>query len=47
MPGYVELYRKGELEVDRYVTYTMKLEKINQAFELMKEGKGIYWVEYL
>ncbi len=37
---------KGELEVDRYVTHPMKLEEINQAFELMKEGKSIRSVVY-
>ena len=41
LPGYVEKYLKGELKVDEFITYTMPLEEINQAFDLMHEGKSI------
>ena len=41
LPGYVEKYLSGELKVDEFITYTMPLEEINKAFELMHEGKSI------
>ena len=41
LPGYVDRYMNGEIELDRMVTHTMPLEDINQAFELMHEGKSI------
>ncbi|MGA1166164.1 MAG: S-(hydroxymethyl)glutathione dehydrogenase, partial [bacterium] len=41
LPGYVDLYLEGKLKVDEFVTYTMPLEEINNAFELMHEGKSI------
>ena len=41
LPGYVEKYLQGELKVDEFITYTMPLEDINQAFDLMHEGKSI------
>ena len=41
LPGYVEKYLRGELKVDEFITYTMPLEEINQAFDLMHEGKSI------
>lgn len=41
LPGYVEKYMKGEINIDDMVTFTMPLEKINDAFTFMKEGKSI------
>jgi len=41
LPGYVDRYLKGEIKVDEMVTHTMPFEKINQAFDLMHEGKSI------
>ena len=41
LPSYVEKYLSGELKVDEFITYTMPLEEINKAFELMHEGKCI------
>ena len=41
LPGYVEKYLAGEIEVDRMVTHTMPLADINRAFDLMHEGKSI------
>ena len=41
LPGYVEKYLSGELKVDEFITYTMPLEEINKAFDLMHEGKSI------
>ncbi|WP_148861210.1 S-(hydroxymethyl)glutathione dehydrogenase/class III alcohol dehydrogenase [Marinobacter fonticola] len=41
LPGYVERYMRGEIQIDPMVTHTMGLEDINKAFELMHEGKSI------
>jgi len=41
LPGYVDQYMKGEIKIDEMVTYTMPLEDINKAFDLMHEGKAI------
>jgi S-(hydroxymethyl)glutathione dehydrogenase / alcohol dehydrogenase len=31
----------GEIKIDPMITYTMGLEDINRAFDLMHEGKAI------
>ncbi len=41
LPGYVERYLDGKIEIDSMVTHTMPLEDINTAFDLMHEGKSI------
>ncbi|TNF33054.1 MAG: S-(hydroxymethyl)glutathione dehydrogenase/class III alcohol dehydrogenase [Gammaproteobacteria bacterium] len=41
LPGYVDRYMKGEIKLDEMVTYTMPLDDINKAFDLMHEGKAI------
>ncbi|UKJ76058.1 S-(hydroxymethyl)glutathione dehydrogenase/class III alcohol dehydrogenase [Azospirillum sp. Marseille-Q6669] len=41
LPDYVERYLKGEFELDTFITHTMGLEDINEAFDLMHEGKSI------
>lgn len=41
LPGYVEQYLSGQIELDRMVTHTLPLEQINTAFDLMHEGKSI------
>jgi S-(hydroxymethyl)glutathione dehydrogenase/alcohol dehydrogenase len=41
LPGYVERYLQGEIQIDRLVTHTMPLEDINRAFDLMHEGASI------
>lgn len=41
LPGYVDRYMNGEIELDMMVTHTMGLEDINTAFDLMHEGKSI------
>ena len=41
LPGMVEQYMNGEIKVDECITYTMPLEDINKAFDLMHEGKSI------
>ncbi|TLM74431.1 S-(hydroxymethyl)glutathione dehydrogenase/class III alcohol dehydrogenase [Microbulbifer harenosus] len=41
LPGYVDRYMAGEFQLDDFITHTMPLEKINEAFDLMHEGKSI------
>jgi S-(hydroxymethyl)glutathione dehydrogenase/alcohol dehydrogenase len=41
LPGYVDRYMKGEIKIDEFVTEVLPLEKINDAFDLMHEGKVI------
>lgn len=41
LPSYVEKAQKGEIPLETFVTHNMPLEEINQAFELMHEGKSI------
>ena len=40
-PGMVDQYMDGKIKVDEMITHTMGLEDINQAFDLMHEGKSI------
>jgi len=41
LPGLVEKYMGGDIKIDEFITYTMPLEDINTAFDLMHEGKSI------
>ena len=41
LPDYVDRYMKGEIKIDEFITYTMPLDRINEAFDLMHEGKSI------
>ncbi|WP_315900136.1 S-(hydroxymethyl)glutathione dehydrogenase/class III alcohol dehydrogenase [Ferrimonas balearica] len=41
LPEYVERYMAGEFKLDDFITHTMGLEAINEAFDLMHEGKSI------
>jgi S-(hydroxymethyl)glutathione dehydrogenase/alcohol dehydrogenase len=41
LPGYVDQYLDGAIKVDEMVTHNLPLEDINDAFELMHEGKSI------
>lgn len=41
LPGYVERYMDGKIELDSMVTHTMPLEEINRAFDLMHSGESI------
>jgi S-(hydroxymethyl)glutathione dehydrogenase/alcohol dehydrogenase len=41
LPGYVQRYLDGKIEVDRFITHVLPLERINEAFDLMHEGKTI------
>lgn len=41
LPEIVEKYLRGEFKLSDFITHTMPLEEINNAFELMHEGKSI------
>ena len=41
LPGYVDQYMSGTINIDDLVTFDMPIEKINDAFQMMKEGKSI------
>jgi S-(hydroxymethyl)glutathione dehydrogenase/alcohol dehydrogenase len=41
LPGMVEQAMRGEIAIDPFITHTMGLEQINEAFDLMHEGKSI------
>ena len=32
---------QGDIKIDEMITYTMPLDEINRAFDLMHEGKAI------
>jgi len=41
LPGYVEQYMAGKINIDEMVTHTMPLDDINRAFDLMHDGLSI------
>jgi len=41
LPGYVEEYLNGAIKLDPMITHTLPLERINEAFDLMHQGKSI------
>jgi S-(hydroxymethyl)glutathione dehydrogenase / alcohol dehydrogenase len=41
VPKIVDWYMDGKIEIDPLITHTMPLERINDAFDLMHEGKSI------
>ena len=41
LPAMVEDAMRGDIELDPFITHTLPLERINEAFELMHAGKSI------
>ncbi|MGM0560509.1 MAG: S-(hydroxymethyl)glutathione dehydrogenase/class III alcohol dehydrogenase [Pseudomonadota bacterium] len=41
VPRIVDWYMNGKINIDDMITHTLPLEKINDAFDLMHEGKSI------
>ena len=41
VPKIVDWYMDKKINIDDLITHTMPLEKINEAFELMHQGKSI------
>lgn len=38
MPRLLDLYQQGRLKLDELISTTLPLEKINEGFDLLKEG---------
>jgi len=47
LPDYVERYLAGEFKLDDFITHTMSLENIHEAFDLMHQGKSIRTVIHM
>lgn len=47
IPSLIEMYLNQEIQVDEYISHNMPLEDINQAFDLMKEGKCLRCVIHM
>ncbi len=41
VPKIVDWYMDGKIDIDSLITHVMPLDRINEAFELMHEGKSI------
>lgn len=41
LPGYVDQYMDGKLKIDEFITHNLPLERINEAFDLLHQGKSI------
>jgi S-(hydroxymethyl)glutathione dehydrogenase/alcohol dehydrogenase len=41
VPGIVDMYMEGRIDIDSLITHKMPLEEINTAFDLMHSGKSI------
>ncbi|RWR11565.1 S-(hydroxymethyl)glutathione dehydrogenase/class III alcohol dehydrogenase [Paenirhodobacter populi] len=41
VPGIVDWYMDGKIEIDPMITHTLPLERINEGFELMHKGESI------
>ena len=41
VPKIVDWYMEGKINIDEMITHTMPLSQINDAFDLMHEGKSI------
>jgi S-(hydroxymethyl)glutathione dehydrogenase/alcohol dehydrogenase len=41
VPGIVDWYMDGKIEIDSLITHKLPLERINEAFDLMHSGESI------
>jgi S-(hydroxymethyl)glutathione dehydrogenase/alcohol dehydrogenase len=41
LPGMVDRYMSGEIQLDPFITHKLPLERINEAFDLMHSGESI------
>lgn len=41
VPKIVDWYMGGKIDIDSMITHTLRLEDINEGFDLMREGKSI------
>ncbi|KAL6559292.1 hypothetical protein OROGR_004409 [Orobanche gracilis] len=47
IPLLVDMYLRKEIEIDNYITHNLKFEDINEAFELMRQGKCLRCVVHM
>ncbi|KAL2555291.1 Alcohol dehydrogenase-like 6 [Forsythia ovata] len=47
LPSLVSMYLKEEIKIDEYITHNVAFEDINEAFELMREGKCLRCVIHM
>jgi S-(hydroxymethyl)glutathione dehydrogenase/alcohol dehydrogenase len=47
LPGIVEQYLNGEFGLQEFITHTMGLDEINEAFDLMHKGESIRSVVHM
>ncbi|MBN9475516.1 MAG: S-(hydroxymethyl)glutathione dehydrogenase, partial [Burkholderiales bacterium] len=41
VPTIVDWYMDGKIKIDELITHTLPLERINEGFDLMKNGESI------
>ncbi|HYC98775.1 MAG TPA: alcohol dehydrogenase, partial [Brevundimonas sp.] len=41
IPRFIRLFREGRLPVDRLLTGTIPLERINEAFDALADGRAV------
>ncbi|KAI9077547.1 hypothetical protein K1719_040479 [Acacia pycnantha] len=41
LPSVVEMYMKGELELDKFISHSVPFSEINKAFDLLLKGESI------
>lgn len=41
IPRFIDLYKQGRLPVDKLLTHRLKLDDINEAFDLLHDGRAI------
>ena len=41
VPGLIDRYMKGEIDVDPFISHTLTLDEVNRGFELMEAQDGI------
>ncbi|WP_198088734.1 hypothetical protein [Variovorax sp. E3] len=41
IPRSIDLYKQGRLPVDKLLTHRLKLDDINEAFDLLHDGRAI------
>ncbi|GMY12734.1 alcohol dehydrogenase-like 6 isoform X1 [Fagus crenata] len=47
LPSLVDMYIKKEIQIDEFISHNMPFEDINQAFNLMREGKCLRCVIHM
>lgn len=47
LPSLVDMYLKQEIQIDEFITHNLQFEDINEAFDLMREGKCLRCVIHM